>query len=301
MMASDNTKKHAARAASVHARLLNRAKRDGKDFSHTLIRYGLERWIYRLSISPIRDRFLLKGALLFDLWFDIPHRSTHDADFLAYGSPGTDAMRDTIRSICRIDADDGMSYDPDTVIIGEIRKGSVYAGLRATLTGFLGRTRCPVQIDIGFGDAVTPGPDEADFPTLLPDLPAPRLKVYPRETAIAEKVDALLKMGMANSRMKDYFDLWTLFSHYTFDPAVLGRAIAATAGRRDTAITVSPIGLSDEFGNDPVKRTQWAAFLKKNLLQAESLDVIVAELREWLSPALENARKELAERAKKTT
>ena len=174
-------------AASIHARLLERAKRDGVDFNLMLARYALERWLYRLSISQARGEFMLKGALLFDLWFDVPHRPTRDADFLGFGSANAQVLTRTVQTICRISADDGIQFNPDSVNVMEIRKEANYDGLRVKLIGTLGKARCPMQLDVGYGDAVTPGPEEVDYPTLLDDFPAPCLRVYPRETVVARE------------------------------------------------------------------------------------------------------------------
>lgn len=182
-------------AASIHARLSARAKARDEIFQDVLTRYGVERFLYRLSLTPARDTLWLKGALLFDLWFDVPHRPTRDADFLGFGPADQAALESTIRDACVIEAPDGMSYEPGSMRVREIREDARYAGLRVTLTGKLKNARCPVQLDVGYGDAVTPGPEEALYPTLLDDLPAPRLRVYPRETVIAEKLETIANLA----------------------------------------------------------------------------------------------------------
>ena len=217
----------ANRAASIRARLLNRARRDGIEFNQMLSRYALERWLYRLSVSPDQNRFVLKGALLFALWFDTPHRPTRDADFLGFMPADAQALRASVDKICALESDDGMRFDPASIAIQEIRKEANYDGLRVNLMAWLGTAKCPVQLDVGFGDAVTPDPEEVEYPTLLADVPAPRLRVYPRETVVAEKLEAIITLGMRNSRMKDYFDLWVLLRANDFDAALLARAIAA--------------------------------------------------------------------------
>lgn len=233
-------------AASIHARLSARAKTRGEIFQEVLTRYGIERFLYRLSLTPARDTLWLKGALLFDLWFDVPHRPTRDADFLGFGSADQDALKSVVRDACTIDVPDGMRYEPDSIRVREIREDTHYAGLRVTLTGTLKNARCPVQLDVGYGDAVTPGPEEAVYPTLLDDLPAPRLKVYPRETVIAEKLEAIATLGIANSRMKDYFDLRALSREGAIDPLILSEAIRATFERRRTPLPVGRLlGLDD--------------------------------------------------------
>ena len=282
----------AGRAASIHARLLNRAKERGEDFNLVLTRYALERFLYRLSlVPPAREAYWLKGALLFDLWFDVPHRPTRDADFLGFGPADTDALAATIREICAVAVDDGMEYDPASVRIEEIREDARYGGLRVQLLGRLGNARCPVQLDVGYGDAVTPGPEEVVYPALLDDQPPPRLHVYPRETVVAEKLEAIVSLGMANSRMKDYFDLRALAHEGALDAGQLAEAIAATFARRQTPLPEGlPLGLSDEFAQDAMKRTQWKAFLNKNRLDAPALDAVVTEVRRFVEEPLRLAR-----------
>ncbi len=278
-------------AASIHARLLNRAKSRGEDFNLILTRYALERFLYRLSRVPAREAYWLKGAMLFDLWFDVPHRPTRDADFLGFGPMDTEALASTIREICGVVVHDGMAYDPDSITVEEIREEARYGGLRVRLLGLLGNARCVVQLDVGYGDAVTPGPEEAVYPTLLDDQPPPRLRVYPRAAVVAEKLEAIVSLGMANSRMKDYFDLRALAREGALDPRQLGDAIAATFQRRGTDVPVEvPLGLSDEFARDAVKRAQWKAFLGKNRLEAPTLDEVVEEVRRFVAEPLALAR-----------
>lgn len=274
-------------SASVRDRLLARARAQKLDYNLLLTRYALERMLYRLSISKQRDQFLLKGALLFDLWFDVPHRPTHDADFLGFGSAEIPHIEEIFRDICRIEVEDGIAFQPDTVKATEIRKEANYAGVRVTLLGMLNSARCPVQIDIGFGDAVVPGPDEVRYPVILGEMPAPHLHVYPRYTVVAEKLEALTSLGMLNIRMKDYFDLWILAKHSDFDGQILSRAVAATFDRRRTAVPNGvPIGLSDEFISDAQKDKQWQAFLRKNALDPMPLATVVADLHDFLMPVL---------------
>lgn len=274
-------------AASIHARLLNIAKARGEDFNLILTRYGIERFLYRLSLVPARDSYWLKGALLFDLWFDVPHRPTRDADFLGFGPVDAEVLAGTIRETCGIAADDGMEFDPTSIVIEEIREDARYGGLRVKLLGRLGNARCTVQLDVGYGDAVTPGPEEAIYPTLLDDQLPPRLLVYPRATVVAEKLEAIVSLGMANSRMKDYFDLRTLAREGVLDHRLLGDAVAATFQRRRTALPIGvPLGLSDEFAQDPTKQTQWDAFLNKNRLDAPTLEEVIMEVRDFVAEPL---------------
>ncbi len=274
--------------ASIRDRLLNKARAENLDYNLLLTRYALERLLYRMSVSEQRDQFLLKGALLFDLWFDVPHRPTHDADFLGFGSAEIPHLEQLFQGICRIEVEDGILFQPESVKAAEIRKEANYAGVRVTLMGMLDSARCPVQVDIGFGDAVVPGPEDALYPIILPGLPAPQLRVYPRYTVVAEKLEALTSLGMLNSRMKDFFDLWVLAKHSDFDGSVLLRAVTATFERRSTAVPQGlPIGLSDEFINDDQKGKQWQAFLRKNALHPMPLAIVIADLREFLLPVLD--------------
>jgi hypothetical protein len=277
-------------AASVRARLLNVAKVQGADFNQLLVRFALERILYRLSQSEHAGQFLLKGALLFTLWYDLPHRSTRDADLLGFGPSDLDSLIRTFRAIAGIAVDDGIVFDPASVVAEEIRKEAGYAGARITINAELARARCKTQIDIGYGDAVTPGPVEATFPVLLADLPAPRLRTYPVYTVIAEKLHAIALLGMVNSRMKDYFDLAVLLEREALDAETLARAIAATFIRRGMVVPVElPIGLTDSFADDASRQAIWQAFLRKSDANPRALVDVVAALRTRLEPALRQA------------
>jgi predicted nucleotidyltransferase component of viral defense system len=185
--------------------LLNLAKAEGTDFNTILVRYALERILYRISQSAHADKFLLKGALLFTLWYDMPHRPTRDADLLGFGASDLDSVAQTFRDIAEVEVNDGMVFDPSSVVVEEIRKDAGYTGVRVVISADLARARCRTQIDIGFGDAITPDPIQAVYPVLLKDLPAPQLRVYPVYTVIAEKLHAIALLGMTNSRLKDYW------------------------------------------------------------------------------------------------
>lgn len=197
-------------AASVRARLLNRAKAEGSDFNGVLVRYALERLLYRLSRSAHADRFLLKGAMLFTLWYDMPHRPTRDVDLLGFGASDLESITQTFRDIASVAVEDGIRFDPASVTAEEIRKEAGHAGARVFIAAELAGARLKTQVDIGFGDAVTPGPVQAVYPVLLDDFPAPTLQTYPVYTVIVEKLHAIALLGMTNSRLKDYLDLWVL-------------------------------------------------------------------------------------------
>lgn len=194
------------------------------------------------------------------------------------------------REICAIETHDGVVFQPDTVRAAEIRKEANYAGVRVMLLGVIDGARCQMQIDIGFGDAVTPGPEDVEYPVMLSGFAAPKLRVYPRYTVVAEKFEALSSLGIANSRMKDYFDLWILARHTDFDGDVLRQAVQATFDRRKTALTGhAPLGLTDAFAQDAQKQMQWQAFLKNNRLEALALNDVIAALATFMLPVIEAA------------
>ena len=267
--------------ASIRARLKQRADATRQDFNLTLTHYGLERLLYRLSISHYADRYLLQGALLFSLWYDQPHRPTRDVDLLGYGPDDVETAVATFREISQIAVDDGIVFDPASVAGSVIRKEAGYGGVRVDLRATLDGARIALQVDIGFGDVVTPAPEPIHYPVLLDDLPAPRLRAYPKYTVVAEKLHAICLLGMTNSRMKDYFDLWVLLTEEDLAPDELRRAVEATFARRRLAMPADlSIGLSDAFAQDPIKQRQWAAFFKKNGLAPRELAEVVARLRD---------------------
>lgn len=282
-------------AASVRARLLNIAKAEQTDFNAVLVRYALERFLYRLSQSAHADHFVLKGAMLFNLWYAMPHRPTRDVDLLGFGPSDLESIAKAFREIVSVAADDGMLFDATSVSVEEIRKNAGYAGARVLVSAELARAHCKTQIDIGFGDAITPGPVDATYPVLIADSPPPQLRTYPVYTVVAEKLHAIVLLGMTNSRLKDYLDLWILLDREALDPDILASAIAATFNRRGTPLpTELPIGLSDEFAGDESRQALWAAFLRKNALAAMPLGDVVGALRTRLQLALARAASNIA-------
>jgi predicted nucleotidyltransferase component of viral defense system len=270
-------------AACVRARLLSRAKSAGTDFSLVLTRYALERLLFRLSISKSRDNFLLKGALLFDLWFDVPFRPTRDIDLLGFGVAETAEVHATFEEFCHLQVNDGVVFDANSIQVSEIRKEANYAGLRVTLLGKIDGALCPVQVDVGYGDAVTPAPELADYPVFFEEFGQPRLRVYPRYTVVAEKLEAIISLGMVNTRLKDYFDLWVILNKTDIDTLVLQEAVVATLSRRNTAVPQSlPMGLSDAFAQNAGKASQWRVFKEKNRLNAPELPDVLQDLRAHL-------------------
>lgn len=269
--------------ASVRARLLSRAHAEKSDFQVLLTRYTLERLLYRLSVSKHQNRFVLKGAMLFTVWVDAPFRPTRDLDLLGYGDGDVEAIGDTFRTICAHPVvDDGVQFAVTTLKASAIREDLKYAGVRVRTTAIIDRARIPVQIDVGFGDAVTPAPIEIDYPVLL-DMPAPRLRAYPVETVIAEKFEALVTRGIVNSRLKDYYDLWLIARTFDLNASSLAEAARRTFERRGTPLpTVPPVGLTDEFAATWTK--QWRTFLGRERMFPVPRDFadVVSDLRKFL-------------------
>jgi predicted nucleotidyltransferase component of viral defense system len=279
-------------SASVRQRLLNLATERKEDFGLVLTRYGLERFLYRLSTSPHRDAFVLKGALLLQLWTAETYRPTRDLDLLGRG-PSDINFRKVFTEVCSQDVeDDGLTFLPDTIRVERIRDEETYEGVRVRVEARLGRVRIPLQIDIGLGDTIVPASEELVYPTLL-EFPAPKLHVYSKESVVAEKFEAMVKLGVANSRMKDFYDLWILAQRFEFDSGTLAAAIQSTFKTRRTALTKSsPLALRTEFYELPTKQTQWRAFLRKGGLKADSsLQEIIEVIREFVMPVVDGVLK----------
>lgn len=280
-------------ARSVQVRLARHAKVIGVDPNLVLTRYGVERFLYRLSRSRHAEHFVLKGALLLLAWLGETLRPTRDVDLLGFGELTDGELLAIFREVCSVAVEpDAVTFDAASAKVAPIREDDAYGGRRVTVRGRIGTARVAVQVDIGIGDAVTPAPEWLDYPSLL-DFPSPRLRAYPRETVLAEKLHAMVLLGTRNSRMKDYFDVLALLRDGRQDEALLARAIAATFMRRRTALPEGvPVGLSDLFSGDPERQAQWRAFLAKNRLRGPALAEVVEELRDRLATAFDDARRE---------
>lgn len=272
-------------AASVRQKLLNIIRSTGDNPHAVWSRYAIERLLYRLSVSEHARDFVLKGAMLFAVWTDKPYRPTVDLDLLGYGDDSARRIERVFHDLCRLDVEpDGLTFDPDSVTVSPIREDQQYGGQRVDLVAYMGKSRIAVQVDIGFGDAVTPRPRIIDFPTLL-EFPAPHIRACPRETVVAEKLQAMVYLGIANSRMKDFYDLYVLSDDFDFEGPLLVRAIKATFKRRKTGLPPEPpLALTDEFARDATKVTQWNAFIRKGSLQesAASFPEVLSRLRDFL-------------------
>jgi predicted nucleotidyltransferase component of viral defense system len=273
--------------ASVRQRLLTLSKERGEDFGLVLSRFAIERLLYRVSTSPHKGKFVLKGATLFTVWSGTPHRATRDLDLLGFGDNSPDALARTFREICLVDTlRDGLRFDDKSVSAKPIREDNIYGGIRITLVTKLGTTRIPVQVDVGFGDDVVPNPTEVTLPALL-EFPAPVLRAYAKETVIAEKFHAMVVLGMTNSRMKDFFDIAWMANHFDFDEAVLRRAIESTFSRRNTPIpTTPPLCLTEEFFADAAKQRQWNAFTNRIAQPSIPFEGVVHQISHFLGQLL---------------
>jgi predicted nucleotidyltransferase component of viral defense system len=277
-------------AASVRARLFNLARATGQPFDVLLTRFVHERLLYRLSCSSHADRFVLKGAMLLTTWLPETARGTRDLDLLGFGDAGEQHVLGIFREVLAIASEDGVTFDPEALRAGLIREELEYGGVRLRTTATVSGARIAVVVDIGFGDAIEPGLETIDYPVLL-DLPAPRLRAYARETVIAEKFQAMVALGRANSRMKDFYDIWMLSKTFPFAEARLARAITATFARRQTAIPIeTPDALTSEFAKDPLKQRQWAAFAADLDGAPNQLQSVIVDLATFLMSAAKAAR-----------
>jgi len=273
-------------AASVRARLLSMARTSGRDFDALLLQYMQERFLYRLSISPYRQHLILKGALLFLAYEMSLLRPTKDIDFLGFSTPNElNEIRNLVVAIAGIELDDGVRFNHESVNVERITEGAEYKGVRVKLDGLLTTARKMLQLDIGFGDAVVPGPIEMDFPTLLDDQPSPNLLVYSQESVIAEKFEALVSLNILTSRMKDIYDILFMAERGTFSLFSLREAIMATFTRRAAQLEDRQVLFSTDFTANTDKEAQWMAFLRRSRLQSSpSLPEAMRRIKVFLEP-----------------
>jgi predicted nucleotidyltransferase component of viral defense system len=279
-------------SASVRQRLLDLSRERGEDFQLILTWYAAERFLYRLALSEYSKQFILKGAMLLNVWMDRSHRPTRDLDFAGYVDASPEQLINLFQEICQVEVEeDGLHYDTESIQVNEIRENQEYQGQRVRIVANLGKARINVQVDIGFGDAVTPEARQITYPTLL-DLPAPLVLAYPVETVVAEKLQAMVALGMLNTRMKDFYDVRMISRQFRFEGPTLAKAIRVTFDRRRTEIPeLIPTALSDEFAMDTEKNSQWKAFINRSGLERIPVDLrqIIDELRVFLIPPLNAA------------
>lgn len=288
----------AAKGASVRARLGALARSKEINLELFLVRYALERLLFRLGQSKYRQRFILKGAMLQTVWLEDPFRPTRDLDFLAHGDSNAANLKAIFHEILSINNDDGIAFDVERLSADTIRQQTEYGGLRLETTAYLASARIKVQIDLGFGDAVIPNAMEIEYPVLL-DSPAPRILAYPKETVVAEKFQAIVALGATNGRMKDFYDLWMMSRHFTFEGAVLAKATMATFTRRNTTLPDDiPVGLSDGFATDTDAVRRWNLFITRNVLSQHpgAFSDVIVMLRDFLMPVIHLAKSSAADR-----
>ena len=275
--------------ASVRQRLLNKARQTGRPFGELLQYFAMERFLYRLSKSPHADKFVLKGALMLSVWNSPVSRPTMDIDVLGHTDNSLDAIGAIIKDVCRRAVEpDGLMFDADSVLAERITEDADYEGVRVRFRGNLGSARITMQLDVGFGDVVVPAAELWDYPTIL-ELPAPHLLGYSRESMVAEKFEAMVKLGILNSRMKDFFDVWLLSRYFDFDGQILTEAIARTFSARGTEIPRVPTALTPAFASDTAKATQWRAFTRKTRISGapEELEEVIVSIAGFLMPIVE--------------
>lgn len=274
-------------AASVKARLLNLAHAQKADFQQLLMRYALERLLYRMEQSPYQERFVLKGAMLFHIWLDQQDlRVTKDLDLLSFGHNSPEKLKEVFAEICRLEPAeaDGIRFEVEELEAVKIKEGQKYEGVRLSLPAYLEKTRIAVQIDVGFGDAITPEPSRQSFPVVLDGSQAPVLLTYPKETVVAEKFQAMVSLGIQNIRMKDFYDVYLLSETMSFEGELLCQALLATFARRETPIPeTQPMAFTPEFAEEGLKIQQWNAFSRR-LKQQFELAKIMTKLDAFLMP-----------------
>ncbi|MCL4851114.1 MAG: nucleotidyl transferase AbiEii/AbiGii toxin family protein [Bryobacteraceae bacterium] len=273
--------------ASVRQRLLNRARSEGRPFQELLQYFAMERFLYRLAKSLFVDRFILKGALLLTAWRAPVTRPTIDIDLAGRTSNELDHIRSVVAELCQLNVEpDGLEFDPASIEVRRIKEDADYEGVRVRFSATLAKARIPMQIDIGFGDVIVPKPINVEYPAML-EFPPPLLRAYPKETVVAEKLEALTLLGMLNSRIKDYYDVALLARMYSFGGALLVEAIRSTFLHRGTAAEASPVGLTEAFSSDPARAIQWRAFVRRSRLGPEwELEEIVDQVRLFASAPL---------------
>jgi hypothetical protein len=277
-------------AASVRARLLDHAKEHGDQFQRVLTRYAIERLLYRLSQTDAAQRYVLKGAMLFVTWPEHIFRPTGDLDLLGQGDPDPQAVAELFARICQVEvAEDGIVFDPSTLMVQTVRDEDKYQGVRLSLRGHLDKAVIAVQVDIGFGDHVYPAPKRGTFPSLLSDLPGASILMYPAETVVAEKFEAMIRFGELNGRAKDFHDVWVTTRTFSFELPHLVEAVAGTLRRRETAFpTDMPVGLTDAFAKVADERGLWTGFLRRNppTLKPPPFPQLQEELRRFFGPII---------------
>jgi predicted nucleotidyltransferase component of viral defense system len=280
-------------ADSVKAKLKNFAVKSGCTFQEALVYYGLERTIYRISVSKYAEHFVLKGGIFLYAIFERNYeRATTDVDLLARRiSNSSEEMKTVFQDIFSQDVDDALVFDADSITVEDITEFKEYHGLHVSAVGYLDRTRIPIGIDIGFGDVIYPYSVKMDFPVIL-DMEAPRVNAYSLESSIAEKLEAIIHNGYLNSRYKDFYDIYILSQNYEFGYETLHNAVVETFENRKTKMTMDSAAFGEEFLSDPVHQTRWKAFLKKKkALTQVSMPDVMKRVKTFARPLLDEVEK----------
>lgn len=277
-------------ASSVRQRLLNKARESRRPFNELLQHFGMERFLYRLSKSRHAGRFILKGALMFNMWKGPASRPTMDIDLLGYLDNRVDEILAAMRDVCLQQVEsDGFSFDPESLEGEKIIENAYYEGVRVRLRGSLGTARVTIQVDVAFGDVIVPGPVLGSYPAML-DLPSPSIKGYSRESVIAEKFEVTVKLGILNSRLKDFFDIWSLANRFDFDGETVAKAIVETFRNRRTGMHPQLTELTNALAQDESKKSQWQGFIRRNRLEnvPERLRDVMTSIATFLGPIAES-------------
>lgn len=274
-------------SASLKSKLLNFSRKSNRFFQETLQYYAMERFLYRLSISKYKNLFVLKGGLLIQVWNKATYRATLDIDLLGNTPNSVQNLERIIREICLQPCSDGIEFILSSIKGSTIQINSSYQGVRIDLHSFLDSAKIPLQIDVGFGDPISPNAKPISLPSIL-DLPSPNLQGYPRETVVAEKFETIVKRGEINSRMKDYYDIWILANLFTFNSVDLSNSIENTFEHRQTELPETIVGLSPKFYENPVRISQWQAFASRKTFPVctKSLQEIIEEIAPFLFPII---------------
>ena len=278
---------------SIKARLLNRAKESGEEFQFVLMRYACERLLYRLGASRVRERCTLKGASLLATWMEEPYRTTLDIDLLASGGAEEVSVRAIMATICDVPCpEDGLVFDGSRLSVSPIRPTQTYPGQRVKLNGYLGTVRIPIQVDFGFGDAVIPGPEEAELKTLIGSMSAPSLRIYPRASSVSEKFEAMVQLGAKNSRMKDFHDVWALSEAFDFEGTELRAAVQGCFKRRGTEWgPETPAVLTPAFYSHADRNRQWRDYQRSKrllTLPPQAFEAVGERVLSFLAPIRES-------------
>ena len=271
---------------SIYSRLKNVARQRKRPVQEILKYYAMERFLYRLSVSSYQNTFYLKGGLMLMVWDPMSHRATVDIDFLAKTSNSIENLQKIINTVCGIEVvADGVRFAPETLKLSEAQLEAEYHGISAAFSAQLFTAKLPMRIDFGFSDTILPHPAIVKYPTLL-DLPSPELKGYTPQTSIAEKFESIIRLGFANTRMKDFYDIWLLIQQFDFDRKELQGIIYQILKNRGTSIEAPPIAFLETFYDNPIKKDKWNAFLRDISHEPVSLEKVVGDLSKFFANVL---------------